>query len=69
MQLDDQFQKSVLNQLYTSKPYPTNEEKEDMANVLGMEYITVHNWFSKKRRKDRISTKARSTHISLGKIS
>ena len=68
VQLNKQFQKSVLNQLYSSKPYPTVEEKEEMASILGMEFTQVHNWFCNKRLQDKITREAQSPRNPVGKI-
>ena len=44
-----QYQESVLNLIFRRNPYPTRAEKEKMANMLGMTFCKIYNWFRSKR--------------------
>ena len=56
----------VLNQFYSKELYPTQAEKEEMANILGTKYAAVIDWF-KEHNRDKIRTNSPSSLTPLGK--
>ena len=58
------YQVSVLNEIYSIKPYPTNTQKEMIASTLEVMYATVNRWFRYKRS---LKLKAQSDTTPLGK--
>ena len=62
-----QHQDSVVNQIHPSSPYPIQEEKKKMANVLLTKYILISRWSNKKPDNSKMTSKTQSTPIPLGK--
>ena len=62
-----EHQQTVLNHLYSSKPYPTNAEMEKIASMLGLESSSVFRWFNSQRFWRKVNSKNQSHHIPLGK--
>ncbi|EGG21447.1 homeobox transcription factor [Cavenderia fasciculata] len=46
-------QSTVLKSFFNRDCYPNKEEKESLANQLGMTYTAVTTWFSNKRQENR----------------
>ena len=46
-------QQSALLKMYERNRYPTMEEKESIANDLGVSSIRVNRWFLGRRHRDR----------------
>ena len=68
LKVANKHQKRVLNHLYLSKTYPTHPEIEMMANMLGLQYCNINEWFKAKRRLNKIDSKDQSQPIHLGKM-
>lgn len=47
---NDETVKQKLQESYQENQYPTREEKESIAQKLGIGYHQVHNWFNNTRR-------------------
>ena len=58
------YQVSVLDEIYSIKPYPKNTQKEMMASTLEVMYATVNRWFRYKRS---LTFKAQSDTSRSGK--
>ena len=62
------YQRSVLNQLFSSKIYLKHAEKNAVANLLGVKYSKVDRWFHKKRYKEKETAIIQSILTSPGKV-
>ena len=63
-----QYQESVLNYLCSRKPYPTQEQKEKIANMLEIEYTRVDKWLKNKHIKNKVTPKSQTAHIPSGEL-
>ncbi|KAM4589792.1 SIX homeobox 9 [Fundulus diaphanus] len=45
--------RSMLRQWYLRKPYPSSQEKRELAAATGLTSTQVSNWFKNRRQRDR----------------
>ena len=43
------YEISMLKQSFSNDPYPTQYTIKNLSDALGVDQITVYNWFSKER--------------------
>ena len=48
-------QRLVLQELYTNNPYPSDEEKDEIASKLGVDIFNVNCWFDSQRKRRKIN--------------
>ncbi|XP_028402813.1 homeobox protein SIX6-like isoform X3 [Dendronephthya gigantea] len=52
--------RKLLNEAYNLKPYPTLEEKKELAEKTNLTVTQVSNWFKNKRQRIRMTKQRRS---------
>lgn len=47
----DEYQKKMLLNAFTDNPYPTKQDKMNLAGELGLNYKQIEQWFWNRRHK------------------
>uniref|UniRef100_M3ZQ30 SIX homeobox 9 n=1 Tax=Xiphophorus maculatus TaxID=8083 RepID=M3ZQ30_XIPMA len=57
--------RSVLREWYHRKPYPSTQEKRELAAATGLTSTQVSNWFKNRRQRERTADVSRSEEVYL----
>jgi hypothetical protein len=61
----DQSKAAVLEELYMTNQYPTQDTIADLATQLDLPHEKIHNWFANRRKKQAFEDKASGKPSSL----